>query len=77
MIDGHFVFDQPLRNDIRIYDNIRKVATDPGDEQTSGCLLDYAHIEEYLKLIAIDLSEQQALDVDPNLQKTLKVLAMQ
>ena len=30
-----------------------------------GCLLDYNYFNNYYKMIAIDLSKQQALDADP------------
>ena len=40
MIDGQN-FDQPVRNDLITYDNIRKIATGQGDDYTIGCLLDY------------------------------------
>ena len=30
-----------------------------------GCLLNYSYFKENYKLIAIDLSKQQALDADP------------
>ena len=45
------------------YDNIRTIATGQRDDCTTGCLLDY--IKNYCKMIAIDLSKQQALDADP------------
>ena len=32
---------------------------------TTGCLLDYHYFKENCKLIAIDLSEQEALDAYP------------
>ena len=57
-------FDQPVKNDKITYGNIRKVATGQGD-YTAGCLLDYAYFKNYYKMIAIDLSKQQALDADP------------
>ena len=50
---------------MRTYDNIQKIATDQGDEYTTGCLLDYSSFKKHYKMIAIDLSKQQALDVDP------------
>ena len=31
----------------------------------TGCLLDYSYFKENYKMIAIDLSKQQALDADP------------
>ena len=46
------------------YENIRKIATGQGDDYTTGCLLDYSYFKDYYKMIAVDLSKQQALDVD-------------
>ena len=65
MIDGQNVFDLPVRNDLITYDNIRKIATAQGDDYTTRCLLDYNYFTNYYKFIAIDLSQQQALDADP------------
>ena len=65
MIDGKNFFDQPVKNDKVTYENIRKVATGQGDDYTTGCLLDYSYFKENYKMIAIDLSKQQALDADP------------
>ena len=42
-----------------------KDATGQGDDNTTGCLLDYSYFKENYKLIVIDLSKQQALDADP------------
>ena len=36
-----------------------------GDDYTTGYLLDYSYFKENYKLIAIDLSKQEALDADP------------
>ena len=60
-----FFFDQTVKNALRTYDNIRKIATGQGDDYTTGSLLDYPYFEKYYKLIAIDLSKQQKLDADP------------
>ena len=65
MIDGKNLFDQPVKNDNVTYENIRKIATGQGDDYTTGCLLDYIYFKKYYKMIAIDLSKQQALDSDP------------
>ena len=35
------------------------------DDYATGCLLDYAFFQDNYKLIAVDLSEQKALDADP------------
>ena len=64
MIDKKpFVINQ-LKNDLRTYENIQKIATGQGDDCTTGCLLDYNYFENYYKMIAIDLSKQQVLDAD-------------
>ena len=40
MIDGKNFFDQPVKSNMRTYDNVRKIATDQGDDYTTGCLLE-------------------------------------
>ena len=65
MIDGQKFFNQSVKSDMRTYGNIRKIATDQRDDYTAGCLLDCLYFKENYKLIAIDLSKQQALDADP------------
>ena len=42
VIDGKSFFDQPIKNDIKTYETIRKVFTCQGDDYTTGCLLDYS-----------------------------------
>ena len=65
MIDGKNFFDQPINSMTKTYENIRKIATGQGDDYTTGCLLDYSYFKDHYKMIAIDLSKQQALDADP------------
>ena len=65
MINGENVFDQPIKKNKVTYENIRKIATSQGDDYTTGCLLDYQYIKDYYKIIAVDLSKQQALDAEP------------
>ena len=62
MIDGKNFFHQPINSKHEIYENIRKIATGKKDYYTTGCLLDYSYFKENYKMIAIDLSKQQALD---------------
>ena len=64
MDDGKSFLDQPVTSTVRTYDNIRKITTDQGDDYTTGCLLDYNYFNNYYKMIAVDLSKQQALGVD-------------
>ena len=65
MIDRKRFFDQPVKNDLITYENIWKITTGQGDDYTPGCLLDYNYFKHYYKMIAINLSKQQALDADP------------
>ena len=65
MINGENFFDQPIKNRGVTYDNIRKIATGQGDDYTTGCLLDYPYFANTYKMLAVDLTKQQALDADP------------
>ena len=75
MIDGKSFFDQPVKNDKVTYENIRKTATGQGDYYTTGCLLGYTYFRKYYKMIAIDLSRQQALDADPRAIQQINFMA--
>ena len=58
-------FDQPIKKNNKVaYENIRNIATGQGDVYTTCCLLDYSYFKYNYKMIAIDLSKQQALDPD-------------
>ena len=65
VINGENFFDQPIKNNKITHDNIRKIATGQGDDYRTGCLLDYQYFKYTYKIIAADLSKQQALDADP------------
>ena len=65
MIDGKNFFDQPINSSAKTYENIRKITIGQGDDYPTGCLLDYYYFKNHYKMIAIDLSKQQALDADP------------
>ena len=50
LYDGSKVFlDQPVKNELGTYDNIRKIASGQGDYYTTGFLLGY-HISKNIKL---------------------------
>ena len=57
-IEGKHLFDQPINNDVKIYENISNIATGQGDDYTTDCLLDYPQFKENYKLIAIHLSKK-------------------
>ena len=65
MIAGKNFFDQPINRMTKTYENIRKITTGQEVDYTTGCLLDYSYFKDHYKMIAIDLSKQQALDADP------------
>ena len=65
VINDENFFDQPIRNNKVTYNNIRNIATGRGDDYTTGCLVDYPYFANTYKMIALDLSKQQALDADP------------
>ena len=58
MTDGRNFFDQPIKNDLTLYDNIRKIASGHGEDYTIRCLLDCSFFKKCQKLIAIDYSKQ-------------------
>ena len=65
MIDGRKCFNQPVKNNLRTYDDIRKIATGEGDDYTTDSLQDYSYFKNHCKMIAINLCKQQELDADP------------
>ena len=59
------IYDQAVDSDIKRFEEIRKLTTGQGEDYTTGCLLDYDYVKSHYKLIAVDLSRQKELDVDP------------
>ena len=64
-----------VKSDIRTYDNIRKIATDQGDDYTTGSLLDYPYLKNNYKggatMFFIIEATETILDFS---QRTVKVL---
>ena len=60
MIDEQNFFNQPVKNNLRIYDSIGNIATDQGDG-----------FKKCYNMIAIDLSKQQTLDANPKVIQKL------
>ena len=65
MVDGKNFYDQNISDEIKKYDEIRKIATGKGDDYTTGCLLGYQYFKDYYQFIPVDLSKQKELDADP------------
>ena len=62
MTDGNDFFDQPVKNDKVI-------------DYTTGCLLDNSFFKDHYKMVAVDLSKQQALDADPKAMQQINFTA--
>ena len=75
MINGENVFDQPVKDNKVTYQNIRKIATGKGEDYTTGYLLDYPYFKDSYKMIAVDLSKQQALDAGPRTNQRINFTA--
>ena len=52
---------------------MQKITTGQGNDYTAVYLLDYPYSKNYNKMIAIDLTKQQAIDTDPNEIKQVNV----
>ena len=59
LIDGRNFYDQPINDQIKKYDEIRKIATGKGDDYITGCLLDCQYFKNHYQLIAVDLSKKR------------------
>ena len=65
IIDGRNFYDNPIESDIEKYRELKKVMIGKGEDYTTGFLLDFNYFEKHYKLVAVDLSKQKELDVDP------------
>ena len=65
LIDGRNVYNQPISDEIRNYDQLRNSATGKSDDYTTGSLLDYKYFKDRYNIISCDLSKQTKLDADP------------
>ena len=76
LIDGRNFYDQPINDQIRKYDEIRKIAIGQGDDCATGCLLDYQYIKDHHQLIVVDLSKQKELDTGPRAIQQIEFYGM-
>ena len=59
---------------LKQYEN-RIIVAGQRDDYTTGCLVDYSYFKENYKMIAINLSKQQALNADPKAIKQITFTA--
>ena len=76
LIDDRNFYDQPINDQVKKYDEIRKIATGQGDDCTTGCLLDYQYFRDHCQLIPVDLSKQKELDADPRTVQQIEFYVM-
>ena len=76
MVDGRNFYDQPVNNQIKKYDEIRKTATGLGDDDTTRCLLDYQYFKDHYQLIEVHLSKQKELDADSRAVRQIEFYGM-
>ena len=69
MIDEQNFFDQPVKYNLRTYDNIRKIVTGLGDDYATCCLLDNNYFNKFYNMITIDLSADPKAIQQINLQE--------
>ena len=65
LINGLNFYDQPISDERRKYDELRKVCTGNGDDYTTGSLFDYKFFKNHCNIVACSFSRQKELDADP------------
>ena len=65
LINGLNFYDQSISDEIRKYDELRKLCTGKGDDYTTGSRLDYKNFKNHYNIVACNLSKQKELDADP------------
>ena len=73
IMNGKNFYDQPINSNIKRYEEIKKLTTGQGEGYTAGFSLDYHYIKSHFKLIAVDLSRQKKLDVNPKSNSTNRI----
>ena len=73
LIDGRNFYDQPIKDHVKKYEEIRKIATGKGDDYTTDCLIDYQYFKDHYQSIAVDLSKQKELDADPRAIQQIEI----
>ena len=65
LINATHFYNLPNGDQMKKYDEIRKIVRGQGHDYTTGCLLQYQYFKDQYKLLVLDLSKQKKLDTDP------------
>ena len=49
MVARRNFFNQPVKNDLRTYDNIKKITAGQRDDYATSCLLDYNYFRNIIR----------------------------
>ena len=63
LINGLNFYDQSISDEIKKYDELRKLCAGKGDDYTTGSRLDYKNFKNHYNIVACNLSKQKELDV--------------
>ena len=74
LIDGRNFYDQNISDDLKKYEELRKVMTGRGEDYTTVSLLDYDYWKNNYKLICCDLSKQKVLDNNPKANQQVEFI---
>ena len=64
-----------MQNDRRSCKNTARIKASQEDNYKTGCLLEYTNFRKKQKLIAINLSKKQSIDIDPKPIKQINFTA--
>ena len=59
IIDGRNFYDNPIESDIEKYRELKKVMIGKGEDYTTGSLLDFKILLDFVRLVAVDLSNKK------------------
>ena len=59
IISGKKFYDQLTDFDLKQYEEIRRLTTSQGENNTTECLLDYDYIKNHYRLMVVDLIKQK------------------
>ena len=64
LIDGEKIFYQPVKNNLKAYNDIQEIAIGQGGDYTAACLPEYNYFDICYKMIAAEIGKRQALDAN-------------